>query len=151
MGSSDSGISDQQYQNLKVIRVIRILRVLKLTRVFRASRILSRWNAVIGMSIALSQLGKYSLFMVVLSHWLACVWGLAPEFESYPDGENWMTAYKIDNETSSKYIASLYWSIMTIGTIGYGDVRASTNFEKCVAVLCMTIGCGAYSFSKISN
>ncbi|KAF0699864.1 Aste57867_9574 [Aphanomyces stellatus] len=127
-------------------KLLRVFRILKLARVFRASRILSRWNAVLGVPIALSQLGKYALFMVVLAHWMACLWATVPQYEA--DGVAWRNQYdNFDvNDLTSQYIAALYWSIMTIGTIGYGDVPIPTTTEKVVAILCMTIGCGAYSF-----
>ncbi|ETW04227.1 hypothetical protein, variant [Aphanomyces invadans] len=132
---------------VSALKLIRVFRILKLARVFRASRILARWNAVLGLPIALSQLGKYALIMVVLAHWMACVWVTVPQFEDQE--ASWQLSYNssyVGDNPASQYIAALYWSVMTIGTIGYGDVPVATFVEKGVAIVCMTIGCGAYSF-----
>jgi len=49
-----------------------------------------------------------------------------------------------------KYITSLYWSIQTLTTVGYGDVSAVTVPEQILAILWMIIGVGFYSLT-ISN
>ncbi|KAH9068889.1 hypothetical protein Ae201684P_004587 [Aphanomyces euteiches] len=128
------------------LKLVRLIRILKLARIFRASRILARWNAVLGLPIAFTQLGKYVLIMIVLAHWMACLWATVPQLE--PVGRStWRTAYSANlDQMASQYIASLYWSVMTIGTIGYGDMPVESVAEKIVAIICMTIGCGAYSF-----
>lgn len=46
-----------------------------------------------------------------------------------------------------KYLASIYWSISTVLTVGYGDITASTNTERLVSVLWMMIGVTFYSFT----
>ncbi|KDO23847.1 hypothetical protein SPRG_11279 [Saprolegnia parasitica CBS 223.65] len=134
-----------QTQNVKALQVMRLLRILKLTRVFRASRILQRWKAVLGFPVAMTQLGKYACVMILLAHWMACLWGYVPQYQD--DERNWEVVYQVNGSSSSTlYIASLYWSVMTIGTIGYGDVPMVTNLEKLVAILCITTGCATYSF-----
>ncbi|OQR95998.1 voltage-gated ion channel superfamily [Thraustotheca clavata] len=144
MANSDS-FTAQQTQNIKILRIMRVLRILKLTRVFRASRIIKRWNAILGLPIAVTQLSKYALFIIMLSHWMACLWGCIAQYED--NIVNWEDIYQVNSTSSSTlYIASLYWSVMTIGTIGYGDVPIVSNTEKIVAILCMTIGCATYSF-----
>lgn len=49
-----------------------------------------------------------------------------------------------------KYITSLYWSIQTLTTVGYGDVSAVSIPEQIIAILWMIIGVGFYSIT-ISN
>ncbi|OQS07282.1 voltage-gated ion channel superfamily [Thraustotheca clavata] len=134
-----------------ILRVLRILRIMKLMRVFRANRIISRWQARLDFPIALSKLITFTFGILVLAHWLGCIWGVVPQFEHYVDGMgnplDWTVVYNINGTGSTtQYIASLYWAVMTIGTIGYGDVTVVTVAEKIIAILCMVIGCGSYSF-----
>ncbi|OQS01125.1 voltage-gated ion channel superfamily [Achlya hypogyna] len=143
--AASSEFTAAQTQNVKVLRLMRVLRILKLTRVFRASRIIKRWNAVLGFPIAITQLGKYALVIIILAHWMACLWGCVPQYED--SNWNWEVAYGVNGSTAGTlYVASLYWSVMTIGTIGYGDLPMATNTEKVVAIVCMTVGCASYSF-----
>ena len=39
-----------------------------------------------------------------------------------------------------KYIAALYWSSMTITTIGYGDIAPKTNEERIFVIVAMLAG-----------
>ena len=41
---------------------------------------------------------------------------------------------------SMKYVTALYWSFMTMTTVGYGDVHARTRLEKTVSIVAMLIG-----------
>eukprot|EP00948_MAST-09A_sp_MAST-9A-sp1_P003214 g3214.t1 len=60
----------------------------------------------------------------------------------------WVTRYRLENEdTMSLYVWSLYWSITTITTVGYGDVTPKGNGEVLLAVFCMLFGCLFFSYS----
>ncbi|OQR83155.1 voltage-gated ion channel superfamily [Achlya hypogyna] len=136
------------FRTLRIIRIIRLFRLVKLARVFRASRIYSRWEAILGFKYTNVKLAKFMSCVLMLAHWLACLWGLTPQLETVPDGQvDWETAYHIeDADQATKYIVSLYWSVMTIGTVGYGDVMPKTDFERVVCILCMLAGGGTYAY-----
>ena len=40
----------------------------------------------------------------------------------------------------------MYWSVMTLTTIGYGDVVAKTHGERVLVIVCMIIGAGVYAY-----
>ena len=61
---------------LKLLRVIRLLRLLKLARVLKASRMLARYETVIDITYAQRDMVKFSIMIIVMAHWLACLWGL---------------------------------------------------------------------------
>jgi hypothetical protein len=44
------------------------------------------------------------------------------------------------------YIGSLYWSVMTVSTIGYGDVLPVTTPERVFVILAMLMGAFAYGY-----
>mmetsp|Transcript_46735 Transcript_46735/g.89250 ORF Transcript_46735/g.89250 Transcript_46735/m.89250 type:complete len:630 (+) Transcript_46735:135-2024(+) len=106
------------------------------------------------------------IFVVVLvffSHWMACLWRLLPSLEGAE--VNWTNdngdmhryddeRYKTDLDAIMElYVASLYWSTMTVTTIGYGDVVPSTLIEKWFVVVVMLIGgvIFGYIIGAVSN
>ncbi|RHY58706.1 hypothetical protein DYB38_009116 [Aphanomyces astaci] len=118
--------------HLKIIRIIRLFRLIKLVRVLRASRIYSRWEAILGFKYTSVKLAKFLSCVLILAHWLACLWGLTPALEDVgPDEHSWMDAYHVDQSSAlEKYVVSLYWSVMTIGTVGYGDDHLNVYMNK---------------------
>ena len=45
-----------------------------------------------------------------------------------------------------QYIAALYWSTMTVTTIGYGDPSAKTHTERIIATVLMFFGGALYAY-----
>ncbi|TYZ61060.1 hypothetical protein PybrP1_002665 [[Pythium] brassicae (nom. inval.)] len=46
----------------------------------------------------------------------------------------------------SKYIASFYWSMMTMTTVGYGDITVRTNTGRVFALAAMVVGGGIFAY-----
>lgn len=42
---------------------------------------------------------------------------------------------------------SVYWALQTLTTVGYGDIKAKSVYEKITALIWMIIGVGFYSFT----
>ena len=45
------------------------------------------------------------------------------------------------------YVASFYFSVTTVVTVGYGDITAISSGEKLIAVFLMLIGVIAFSYA----
>lgn len=46
---------------------------------------------------------------------------------------------------SDKYIASLYWAITTMSTVGYGDIIPCNKWERVFASTAMVVACGVFA------
>lgn len=91
--------------------------------------------------------GLFQDFALVLTvvHWCACLWGLTALL--HHDIDCWPSQYGVQDEGPLVwYSVSLYWSTMTITTIGYGDVPVSTPVERTVATVVMLIGGSVYAY-----
>mmetsp|Transcript_47295 Transcript_47295/g.109444 ORF Transcript_47295/g.109444 Transcript_47295/m.109444 type:complete len:744 (+) Transcript_47295:65-2296(+) len=151
----------------KILRCVKLLRVLKLLRILRTSRLMQRWKDKVDIPFATQRLIKFCASMVLVSHWMACLWGVvgltvgealcdgtghALAFESLRDvpvgHTSWVTTLYLDGKHSPDspcnhfevYIASLHWAVMTITSIGYGDIVPVRVEEYIVGTICMLVG-----------
>ena len=111
-------------QSLLVFRALRLLRVF---RIFKLTHFLSEMQ-FLGSAVRAS-LKKISIFMlivlsvvIILGSIMYLVEGQENGFTSIPD--------------------SIYWAIVTITTVGYGDIAPVTPLGKFLASLIMFIGYG---------
>ncbi|EAR96538.2 cyclic nucleotide-binding domain protein (macronuclear) [Tetrahymena thermophila SB210] len=68
--------------------------------------------------------------------------------------DNWIDLSGLQNvSVISVYIKSLYFSIVTMNTVGYGDFTPKTDLERVIDVMIILIGCVlfGYSISKIGT
>ena len=87
---------------------------------------------------------KLLLYSLFLAHTIACLWHLCAKLN--PD-KNWLKSIKIqEEEPVIKYIYSLYWTVVTIMTVGYGDISAQNEYEVLFSIFSIIFGCGLYGF-----
>lgn len=144
------------YKGNRFLRMMRLFRLLKLLRLLRVNRLLKKYEeAFYGIKSSM-KMAKIAASVLVVGHWLACVWWYFGTPESidfeydpatgdplYPWTEH-VFGPDVHNSTrvlqSTKYVTALYWSFMTMTTVGYGDVHARTMVEKIVSIVSMLIG-----------
>ena len=81
-----------------------------------------------------------------VSHILACMWYL---IGTYHDTRlTWLKVYNLEDlEWQSKYLNSLYWSLVTMVTVGYGDIVPQNDMEKVFCIFTMLIGFTVFGFT----
>jgi hypothetical protein len=146
-------LNDPKFSELKIVRVIRLLRLLKLLRLARGLQMIERWQNEFSVDFGMVKLGKLFLTMVTMAHWAACILRMLPDLEDDPDRPNWMTE-KFNNDgvsvrlssLSVQYTTAVYWSSMTLSTVGYGDISLLTDAERLFATITMFIGGGVFAY-----
>jgi voltage-gated potassium channel Kch len=140
------------FSELKAVRIVRLLRLLKLLRLARGLQVIQRWQNEVSVDFGLLRLTKLFVVVVTMAHWAACVLRMVPGLDG-SNGSNWMRN-KVNNDgrtvedssVSVQYMTALYWSSMTLTTVGYGDVGLMTDAERVVATCLMFVGCGVYAY-----
>ena len=133
-------------------RMARILRIPRIVKVSRFYRLWRTWHPTALARIKFSWLRTVGSVFVVLIvvHWMACGFYLLHEVQG--DGENsWVTKLDdIQNDSAWRleqlYVATLYWSVMTLTTIGYGDIAPENTGERIYTICTMFVGAILFSF-----
>ncbi|CAK56624.1 unnamed protein product (macronuclear) [Paramecium tetraurelia] len=101
---------------------------------------------------------KLIFFLVLTGHFCGCAWHFVAltEYESFGITDNWLTHYDrqaFDYHWFDRYIISLYWSVITTVTVGYGDIVPVTTFERIFVIVVTLLLCGVFGYciSNIGN
>ena len=133
-------------------RLIRITKLLRLLRVFKSDDQRKTIHLALKLSIQLERVLTFLFIDAFLIHIIACFWILIGK--NSQTSESWIYFYGFnDLDNGSLYIASLYWTVTTLTTVGYGDIYATNQGEQIFAMVLMIAGILSYSYtiSSISN
>lgn len=106
---------------IRTIRLLRIFRILKLTRYISEAKILKRALKESAVKIIVF-IGGVVVLVLILGTVMYIVEGPENGFTSIP--------------------TSMYWTIVTITTVGYGDIAPQTTLGQSIASVVMLIGYG---------
>ncbi|KAJ7421082.1 Potassium voltage-gated channel subfamily H member 4 [Willisornis vidua] len=138
--------------NVTVTSLVHLLKTVRLLRLLRLLQKLDRYSQYSAMVLTLLM----SMF-ALLAHWMACIWYVIgrKELESN-DPRTWdigwlhelgkrLEAPYINNSVGgpsirSTYIASLYFTLSSLTSVGFGNVCANTDAEKIFSICTMLIG-----------
>ena len=127
---------------MKLIRMVRLVRAAKF--IHKLNKLKERegmeaFGAAIGISSA--------MFILIFSaHFLGCFFTLLAGTES--DIENWVAHYNpdlVDADDFTRYVLALYWAVISLTTMGYGDVVPVTHMERLFAICVALIGAVVFS------
>jgi len=167
----------QNGSNLHALRILRLLRLIRVFKILRGLTITKRWEVETGLKNSTKTLLFFCALMIILSHWVSCFFTLVTQIEArtpvefnettYADGGvppplagwNWIVAYfEYDLSMAagsyniwSIYLAGYYMAVMTLTTIGYGDVTPKTDGERIYVILVMFLGGAVVSLEELGS
>lgn len=93
---------------------------------------------------------KLVALILCIAHWTACVWNLIEIYDEEVE-KTWNVKYGIhDAPWEIKYISSLYFSVTTMITIGYGDISPNTTTEMLFSIFAMVLASAIFGYSMSS-
>ena len=109
----------------EVLSVIRVLRVLRVFRVLKLVQFMGEADQLLKAIVASKRKIFVFLFFIItlvtiLGAFMYLIEGKASGFDSIP--------------------RSVYWAIVTLTTVGYGDISPDTNFGQAIAAMIMIMG-----------
>jgi hypothetical protein len=99
-----------------------------------------------GKSETIFSLLKLLLKVLAVCHCFACLWHLTALKSSAEN--NWVTKQGLSNSPwNERYLRSLYYTIVTMTTVGYGDIFPQNQSEMILSFLLMLFGSGLIGYS----
>lgn len=102
------------------LRLCRVTRIIRLRVIFELLDFIPKAVKV----------GLIALSVMILIHWIACGWMIIHPRTVAGDADF--------------YILSLYWTVTTLTTVGYGDITPDTNIQRLFTMGVMLVGVGVY-------
>jgi CRP-like cAMP-binding protein len=125
----------------RLLRFPRFVKILKFERLL-VSQSLKYYIRINGALIKSVILGAITLILLHISTCVWCFLGLYDE----SDNTTWVYQYGLQNDDKSElYAKSFYFMLVTLATVGYGDMLPRTNLEIVFIIFWMVIGVLFYS------
>ena len=165
--NTDAGNLAHSTRFIRFMRVARFIRLIKLAKVSQlrdAMRVLKEFLQTVGIS---PQEVEFLLRMIALvavmlgiGHLMACMW-LHVGRTGLENDEGWMVgSHELARVTGpngtwimvegvyvhEQYVDSFYWAIVTMSSVGYGDLLPTTTNEREICVFVITIGAFLYAY-----
>ncbi|MBC5991585.1 ion transporter [Pontibacter cellulosilyticus] len=114
-------LGTQYFLVIRVLRLLRIARIFKLTRFINEGEVLSKALRA-SMAKIMVFLGVVLMIVLIVGSLMYVIEGAQSGFTSIPK--------------------SIYWAIVTLTTVGYGDIAPSTTLGQILASFIMIMGYG---------
>lgn len=133
--------------NWRILRFVRMPRVAELHRT--ATEIILQLAVVLPQMTSYVHLVQLTLGIAIIGHLLACLLYFVgnPNLDAPDCGTEdhnpcgWVQSKGLhESDTHTKYIAAMYYAFTQITTVGFGDISASTNFERIFSILSQLVG-----------
>ena len=128
---------------------LQILVIFRLQNVDGLVKRLEEYLHLKGKTEGVFQLLKLIINLLFLAHISACTWHLMGSWEgNIGISNNWLAVANIETEIwYIRYIYAFYFSIVTMMTVGYGDIRPNNYLECSLNIFLVIYGCGVFAYS----
>ena len=136
------------------VRLLFWLRLIRLLRLYRLRDFSAKLNSVletrqIRVKPALLSMARSFVMLFIIAHWFACAWYLIGyEADGTQDPPGWLNEVNVAEASTSLsaiYLRSFYFTLVTMSTVGYGDIKPKTIPETYFGIILIVCGCLVYA------
>lgn len=136
--ASSASQSGSNISALRAIRALRLFRIFKLLRISKFHETMENFRMnphVVNLTVLI-----VSIFFI--AHLFACIWHFIALYQQRQGSvDTWVDVFGFSTSSIyDRYVASLYYVMVTMMTIGFGDIRPVTNNERIFAIGTMLTG-----------
>lgn len=137
----------------RIMRIMRLFKILKFIRNLQSLEFIQKFLEFLNISKGILRLLKFFFTVVIVVHINACIWHfIGTADDTNPD--NWLLKPSMTGLSDDElYLASIYFVMQTIATIGFGDIVPVTMPERIYTLFLLLLGVGFYSYivGNLSN
>jgi ankyrin repeat protein len=122
------------------VQYLSLLRLLRLVRLYRVKQLFAILQTATEISLLTLTLTRNFGFVLLWTHFNACImYFIARQFSFDPD-QTWIGQKRVEGLTEfERYTTSMYWSVVTFTTVGYGDYSPVNSREQIWGMIYMLL------------
>ncbi|CAE7221994.1 Kcnh5 [Symbiodinium natans] len=125
-------------QLFKMLRLVRVMRLIRFLRVDIFNESVKMYIETRPTLTFASGILRLLFILCAVTHWAACAWFCIGSRKNI--GQTWVTKHlPSEFSVSEGYVYSLYFTLTTMTTVGYGDITPANLGEICFALLLLLI------------
>jgi hypothetical protein len=132
---------------LRVVQISRLFKIIRLVKMVKVKFYLYKIEDYLNSEFIGKVITSFRIMTVIflIAHWNACIWYFFTRY--YINEETWLNS-QIFSEYSEReaYVFSLYWSVYTMISVGYGNIPLKSTGERIIAIFSMLIASVLFGF-----
>ena len=133
------------YEYWKLMKLIFFLKWKKLREI--NIKLIEEFRVEVIMHHSYLNLLHLLLFCFFFMHIFACLWVFLAFVYQDTSNITWLSKLDLTHASSVyQYLFALYWSTVTLMTVGYGDISAQNIHEICFSIITINVGCGILAY-----
>lgn len=129
----------------RIVKLLRILGLIKMSTKLSRNKFIKKITGLLNINRQFHSLFSFFNIILLLTYIASCLWYFLIQLST---SETWLDRLNPRPVTSiDLYIASFYWAITTICTVGFGDILPLSMVEKLFNILWIGVGVAFYSYT----